>query len=1382
MKGLSKKAISLILILLMISSAFSSTIVFETSARDEGYLWPVPHTKNITSYFGSRIHPISGKKSFHSGIDISASKIAGKEIVATKSGTVYKVYKCPHVGKCPSAYTCNSYGNAVVIKHSDNLYSVYAHMYRHPSVKENQFVAQGELLGYVGSTGSSTGSHLHFELKKSSQYSGHFDPLSVNYSSDYNDDFMRLTKYEQPITLMTTEKNVKIRNKPYVEGDVMRTVKNIGSDVVVVGYFINERKNHVWYKTNDGYWVYSERVQAKSQKTVTYMQTASAGKKYTKVPVTLPVTVSQETDKNYVIQGPAPTRDGYGFLGWATKDNATKVEYNIGDTIAISDNLTLYPVWKKTKADMTLSAYEKSFDLTKGSSANITLESNGDFAEKGFKVQCVSDNPSVATATGSGNPVYKNYLIFDKFSDTIKITALAPGKANIAVNILDKNNKKVVTQSIHVDVTTKYKISYNGVKTQEKTYNKVIALLDYIPEEANKFFLGWTTKSGDENPQYGPGDLYTNNAALTLYPVWTTNDYIKYTLDGNGKLTIEGNGIMPSYPTGKAPWNHLASQVKEIVIANGVRSVGANAFVGFTALEKVSLPYSVTSIGSKAFYNCKSLKSINFPTSIQKYGDRAFANCTALNSVTIEGLMNTKARTTATVEIGSFAFEGCTNLASVEIPETVSIMGVGVFTGCNELESVSLPETITEISDTMFFGCSELQNVDIPNSVEVIGDGAFAGCMSISNIVIPESVSEIGDQAFSGCSSLTEISIPESVDVIGASSFSNCSSIEKVELPDTMDYIGNAMFSGCKSLIDVELPENLSKLGNGAFSNCTSLESISIPDTLAQISSNAFSGCTALSTFKIPETVTEIGDYAFYGCQSLKNVETTEGLVTIGVCAFGECEALENIEIPVSVRSIGDGAFMYCTSLETVGIYESELSIGDDAFSGCSSLKNIYIPEGTVYLGENVFGDCSNALNVTCFASSSVIDSVKSNIDNPNIIYPVESIELNYENVELLSNKTIQLNAIIKPNNATFNNVKWSSDCEEVATVSEDGLVTGKDSGVALITATSDDGQYVAKCTVNVKVPVESIAIDCDDLDVLIGNTYLISYSMVPTNPTIIDVEWSSSDPSVATIDQEGYLTANSKGTTVVTVKSLDGNITDSIKVTVDEIVYVESITLNKSEINMKVGEEYTLSSTIAPNNATFGVVEWYSYDESIATIDSDGKIVAVSNGTTTISAISLDEKAYATCVVTVGEVVNTCTHKDVSNIPAKESTCLVQGNAAYSLCNDCGKVIAGSSDKLPLVAHNMSEFVVTKKATCTEKGIEKSTCSMCTYSETRDIKAMGHSYNNGKCTNCGDSKIDNCSCNCHKGGISKFFFKLILFFQKIFKTNKVCKCGIEHY
>ena len=140
--------------------------------------------------------------------------------------------------------------------------------------------------------------------------------------------------------------------------------------------------------------------------------------------------------------------------------------------------------------------------------------------------------------------------------------------------------------------------------------------------------------------------------------------------------------------------------------------------------------------------------------------------------------------------IGNYAFEECTGLTSVTIPNSVTSIGDGAFRECSGLTSVTIPNSVTSIGDGAFEYCSGLTSVTIPNSVTSNGDYAFIECSSLTSVTIPNSVTSIGEGAFYCCYGLTSVTIPNSVTSIGNQAFEDCRNIENVycyaeEVPST---------------------------------------------------------------------------------------------------------------------------------------------------------------------------------------------------------------------------------------------------------------------------------------------------------------------------------------------------------------------------------------------------------------------------------------------------------------------------------------------------------------------------------------------------------------------------------------------------------------------
>jgi fibronectin type 3 domain-containing protein len=168
--------------------------------------------------------------------------------------------------------------------------------------------------------------------------------------------------------------------------------------------------------------------------------------------------------------------------------------------------------------------------------------------------------------------------------------------------------------------------------------------------------------------------------------------------------------------------------------------------------------------------------------------------------------------------IGGYAFEGCTGLISITIPDSVTSIGDGAFEDCYSLKSITIPDTVTSIGHGVFIYCTSLTNITIPNSVTSIGNSAFAWCTSLTSIIMPESVTNIGDLAFEDCTSLTNITIPETVTSIGDSAFYKCKSLASITIPDSVTSIGDYAFAWCTSLTDITIPESVTTIASKAFS------------------------------------------------------------------------------------------------------------------------------------------------------------------------------------------------------------------------------------------------------------------------------------------------------------------------------------------------------------------------------------------------------------------------------------------------------------------------------------------------------------------------------------------------------------------------------------
>ena len=205
---------------------------------------------------------------------------------------------------------------------------------------------------------------------------------------------------------------------------------------------------------------------------------------------------------------------------------------------------------------------------------------------------------------------------------------------------------------------------------------------------------------------------------------------------------------------------------------------------------------------------------------------------------------------------------------NVAIPEEVTYMnrtrkvtsiGSAAFDRCSGLTSVTIPNSVMSIGESAFFGCSGLTSVTIPNSVTSIGQTAFADCTHLTSVTIPNSVTSIEDYVFSHCSRLTSVTIPNSVTSIGIYAFQYCSGLTSITIPNSVAGIGDGAFYRCKGLTSITIPNSVTSIGQTAFADCTHLTSVTIGSGVTSIGNHAFDGVdipTVISLIENPFTIT----------------------------------------------------------------------------------------------------------------------------------------------------------------------------------------------------------------------------------------------------------------------------------------------------------------------------------------------------------------------------------------------------------------------------------------------------------------------------------------------------------------------------------------------
>ena len=316
-------------------------------------------------------------------------------------------------------------------------------------------------------------------------------------------------------------------------------------------------------------------------------------------------------------------------------------------------------------------------------------------------------------------------------------------------------------------------------------------------------------------------------------------------------------------------------------------------------------------------------------------------------------------------EIGSRAFQDCTNLTQAEFPSGITSIRYSAFSGCENLVLTQLPDKLTSIGNNVFFNCENLALKELPSGITSIGSNAFSGCTSLALKELPSGITSIGYEAFSGCASLALEKLPNKLTSIGESAFLNCENLALKELPSGITSIGYKAFSGCASLALKELPSNVTSIAQEAFYGCVNLELTELPGGVTFINRSTFFGCTSLALKELPTNVTYIGDYAFSGCTSLALEKLPNKLTSIGNNAFFNCENLALKELPIGITSIGRNAFSGCTNLTSLTLPMSEApTLGNFGFGLINQIPSLtlFVPVGATGYNEGGWGNYANKI------------------------------------------------------------------------------------------------------------------------------------------------------------------------------------------------------------------------------------------------------------------------------------------------------------------------------------------------------------------------------------------------------------------------------------
>lgn len=480
------------------------------------------------------------------------------------------------------------------------------------------------------------------------------------------------------------------------------------------------------------------------------------------------------------------------------------------------------------------------------------------------------------------------------------------------------------------------------------------------------------------------------------------------------------------------------SSLMEIVLPEGLKTIGKDAFGMNMELQKIEIPASVTDIERGAFYGCTNLSSVTFK------GNNTFVHGGAFGSLmygeSFAGFLSELYNEWLYDDNSSDFFVWQNQLLAYKgesktpvIPDSVKAIAGKAFAG-SEITGVTIPQGVKEIGQYAFYETGTLESVVIPSSVEVIDNNGFCDCPALKSVTFNKGLKRINDSAFADCEALTSINLPEGLTVLEDCAFNNCVNLGNITFPNSLVeaevgcfaetkwlydhaddedmyvgsvYIGRRMYdaypskltvrAGTKTVFLIEnelqdvdeliLPDSLKSITIKAGYDCN-IKNLKIPESVDYIN---IQGMQKLENITLPARAT-LGESCFASCQNVKISKLPEGNVVLKDVCFGNAK---NIVLPDDTLELrGGGIFGNQEQTDTVSVDLNNVRIiKDGALSNLNALTSITIPDSVTTLGENVFSNCSNLKSIkggrnvkyignSCFSACTSLTDFGSLTDN----------------------------------------------------------------------------------------------------------------------------------------------------------------------------------------------------------------------------------------------------------------------------------------------------------------------------------------------------------------------------------------------------------------
>lgn len=721
-----------------------------------------------------------------------------------------------------------------------------------------------------------------------------------------------------------------------------------------------------------------------------------------------------------------------------------------------------------------------------------------------------------------------------------------------------------------------------------------------------KVYLGDNVKIGDENC-FGYCPKLTDISVSPKNPYYMVKDGCLYSKDGRTLLVVPKN------------------KQGTFVVEDGVEKINSYCFSDCRDISRVVLPDSVTYVGQSAFQTCENLKQITLGHNIRYIGRDCVLGTAyrADQSKWENGILY----------IGEYAIEGSDITGECNIKQGTRLIGEWAFSNQEGIRRVYLPDTVRYVNGYAFYNCTGLEYIKLGNYVKEVGEGAFYGCYSLWSMAFPESIEQIDSQAVR-CGGLRYVSWPlrTSGVLLDVSSVITC-----LKIPSISEEINR--FEGNGKISDYVLTDSVALTGvsftgiSGSRIFIKASEQEDLPYGWNNGNEVHYEEEWHLAEFYADGILVQMTPLLNSEILQSPAMSVLKNILPAGAQFAGwdiDGDGLVD-ELPVTLSEDIHAEAVYNVDITNISLDETLIIEKGDT----RKLEVKYTPAH--YTVENGVSFSSSDELIVKVDSDGMITGVGEGTakvtvvleQNPSVeagcevsvVEPSYGIKLNRTSGFVNVGETLQLEPEVnlpelESEFAEVPVIVWKSEDETIATVT-DGLIEGIAPGTTTITA--ECGEYSAQLLLQVYAPLKEISMDVAELEMNAGETQKLKVNYAPINTTDdTTVTWFSTKTSVASVDDTGLVTAVGPGN--AKIKATMGTKIVTCEVSVK--APLKWIKLNTTTGTMRLNRTKQMEIIYEPSDTTDDKTAiWSSSDPSVALVNEDGVVTAVSRGTATITA-----------------------------------------------------------------------------------------------------------------------------------------------------------------